>query len=319
MKTFDVIVVGELNVDIILNRIDRFPEMGKEILADSLNLTLGSSSAIFASNLSSLGSKVSFIGKIGKDGFASTVLNSLQAKGVDTSTIIQSDALNTGATIVLNFDQDRAMVTYPGAMEDLKIEDINFEHIATANHLHFSSIFLQPGIRYDLPKLFTKAKSFGLTTSLDPQWDPAEKWEVNLPELLPQLDIFMPNMAEFQFLTSTNSLTEGIAVIKKYAPTLTVVVKDGENGAFGWNGTEWVHQPAILNDKAVDCIGAGDSFNAGFIHRFTKGYSLKQCLEYGALTGAVSTTMAGGTAAFSNLVLLNEMELRVSVNKSDKK
>ena len=164
MKIFDVIVVGELNVDIILNRIDRFPEMGKEILANSLDLTLGSSSAIFASNLSSLGSKVSFIGKIGKDGFALTVLNSLQSKGVDTSNIIQSEILNTGATIVLNFDQDRAMVTYPGAMEDLKLKDINFETIATAGHLHFSSIFLQPGIRNDLSKLFKKARSFGLTT-----------------------------------------------------------------------------------------------------------------------------------------------------------
>jgi len=316
MKAFDVIVVGELNVDIILNKIDRFPEMGKEILAESLNLTLGSSSAIFASNLSSLGSKVSFLGKIGKDGFASMVLNSLQLKGVDTSTIIHSDTLNTGATIVLNFDQDRAMVTYPGAMEDLKLEDINFEYIATARHLHFSSIFLQPGIRYDLPVLFKKAKSFGLTTSLDPQWDPAEKWEINLHELLPQLDVFMPNMAEFQMLTSTTSLENGISLIKQFAPNLTVVVKDGSNGAFGWNGTEWIHQPAVLNDNPVDCIGAGDSFNAGFIHKFTKGFSLKQCLEYGALTGAVSTTMAGGTGAFTNLKLLNELELRVSLNKS---
>ena len=317
MKTFDVIVVGELNVDIILNRIDRFPEIGKEILAGSLDLTLGSSSAIFASNLSSLGSKVSFLGKIGKDGFASTVLNSLQSKGVNTSTIIQSETLNTGATIVLNFDQDRAMVTYPGAMEDLKLEDINFEYIATARHLHFSSVFLQPGIRNDLPKLFKKAKSFGLTTSLDPQWDPAEKWEINLKELLPQLDVFMPNMAEFQFLTSTNSLEEGIAIIKQFSPDVKVIVKDGANGAFGWNGAEWIHQPALLNENPVDCIGAGDSFNAGFIHKFTQGSSLKQCLEYGALTGAVSTTMAGGTGAFADLKLLNELELRVSVTKSD--
>ena len=316
MKAFDVIVVGELNVDIILNRIDRFPEIGKEILAESLDLTLGSSSAIFASNLSSLGSKVSFLGKIGKDGFASTVLNSLQSKGVDTSTIIQSDTLNTGATIVLNFDQDRAMVTYPGAMEDLRLEDINFESIATARHLHFSSIFLQPGIRNDLSILFKKAKSFGLTTSLDPQWDPAEKWDVNLQELLPLLDVFMANRAEFQFLTSTSSLEDGIEIIKQFAPGLTVVVKDGSNGAYGWNGVEWIHQPAVLNDNPVDCIGAGDSFNAGFIHKFTQGFPLKQCLEYGALTGAVSTTTAGGTGAFANLKLLNELELRVSLNKS---
>ena len=316
MKIFDVIVVGELNVDIILNRIDRFPEMGKEILANSLDLTLGSSSAIFASNLSSLGSKVSFIGKIGKDGFASTVLNSLQSKGVDTSNIIQSETLNTGATIVLNFDQDRAMVTYPGAMEDLKLKDINFETIATAGHLHFSSIFLQPGIRNYLSKLFKKARSFGLTTSLDPQFDPTEKWDVNLSELLPQLDVFMPNRSEFLALTATASLEEGIDKIKKLAPNLTIVVKDGANGAYGWNKAESIHQPAILNEEVVDCIGAGDSFNAGFIHKYTQGESLKQCLEYGAITGAVSTTRAGGTGAFESMKLINEMALRISLNKS---
>jgi len=310
MKELDVIVVGELNVDIILNRIDRFPEMGKEILAESLDLTLGSSSAIFASNLSSLGSRVAFIGKIGRDGFASTVLDSLQSKKVDTSHILESVSQNTGATIVLNFDQDRAMVTYPGAMEDLKLEDIDWDFLLTARHLHFSSIFLQPGIRYDLPLLFSKAKSSGLTTSLDPQWDPAEKWDVNLEELLPQLDIFMPNLTEFMLLTGTSSLGEGIRLIKQYAPELTLVVKNGADGAFGWKGGEIIHQPAFINENVVDCIGAGDSFNAGFIHKYISGASLVKCLEYGALAGAVSTTKAGGTGAFANQEITHELAAR---------
>ena len=316
MKVFDVIVVGELNIDIIMNGINRFPEIGNEILADSLDVTLGSSSAIFASNLSSLGSRVSFLGKIGKDEFAITVLKSLQSKGVDTSNIIQSDTLKTGATLVLNFDQDRAMVTYPGAMEDLRLKDISFENIATARHLHFSSIFLQPGIRNDVPLLFKKAKSFGLTTSIDPQWDPAEKWEVDLPELLPHVDILLPNRSEFLALTSTKTIEAGISEIMQFAPKLTVVVKDGANGAYGWNGTELIHQPALLNDEVVDCIGAGDSFNAGFIHKFTQGASLKECLEYGTITGAVSTTRAGGTGAFVNMKLVNELTLRVSLTKT---
>ena len=316
MKVFDVIVVGELNIDIIMNGINRFPEIGKEILADSLDVTLGSSSAIFASNLSSLGSRVSFLGKIGKDEFAITVLKSLQSKGVDTSNIIQSDTLKTGATLVLNFDQDRAMVTYPGAMEDLRLKDISFENIATARHLHFSSIFLQPGIRNDVPLLFKKAKSFGLTTSIDPQWDPAEKWEVDLPELLPHVDILLPNRSEFLALTSTKTIEAGISEIMQFAPKLTVVVKDGANGAYGWNGRELIHQPALLNDEVVDCIGAGDSFNAGFIHKFTQGASLKECLEYGTITGAVSTTRAGGTGAFVNMKLVNELTLRVSLTKT---
>lgn len=311
MKEFDVIVVGELNVDIILNRIDRFPEMGKEILAGRLDLTLGSSSAIFASNLSSLGSRVAFIGKIGKDEFASTVLDSLQSKMVNTSNIFTSETHNTGATIVLNFDQDRAMVTYPGAMEDLKMEDIDWEFLSTASHLHFSSIFLQPGIRNDLPLLFSKAKSLGLTTSFDPQWDPAEKWNINLSELLPQLDIFMPNLTEFTLLTGTSSLGEGIEQIKQYAPELTLVVKNGVNGAFGWDGMEILHQPAFLNEKVVDCIGAGDSFNAGFLHKFTSGASLAECMEYGALIGAVSTTKAGGVGAFLTREITRELAAKL--------
>ncbi len=296
----EVVVIGELNVDIILNQIDAFPEIGKEILAQGMSITLGSSSAIFASNLSTLGSGVAFIGKIGKDSFASVVLESLNSKGVDTSHIIQSETLNTGATIVLNYDQDRAMVTYPGAMEDLKIEDIDYGFLSKARHLHFSSIFLQPGISKSLPSLFSKAKSLGLTTSLDPQWDPAEKWDVDLSNLLPTLDIFLPNKAEFLLLTGTNSMEEGINKIKEIAPNLTLVIKDGSNGAYGWNYGKLIHQPAFLNTEVVDCIGAGDSFNAGFIHEFLKGSLLKKCLKTGALTGAVSTTRPGGTGAFSS-------------------
>ncbi len=297
----EVVVIGELNVDIILNQIDSFPEMGKEKIAQEMNITLGSSSAIFASNLSTLGSNVAFIGKVGKDSFASVVLDSLNSKNVDTSHIIQSETLNTGATIVLNYNQDRAMVTYPGAMEDLKIEDIDFGFLSSALHLHFSSIFLQPSIRNSLPALFAKAKSLGLTSSMDPQWDPAEIWDVDLPNLLPLLDIFLPNRAEFLLLTNSKTVEEGVEKIKMIAPNLTLVIKDGSNGAFGWKGGNLIHQPAFLNPEVVDCIGAGDSFNAGFIHAFIQGSSMEKCLEAGAITGAVSTTRSGGTGAFGSL------------------
>ena len=306
---YDVIVIGELNVDLILNRITQFPEIGKEILADNMNLTLGSSSAIFASNLSTLGSKVAFVGKIGHDGFASVVLNSLNSKGVDTSHIIQSETLNTGATIILNYDQDRAMVTYPGAMEDLNKGDIDFDFLSKAKHLHFSSVFLQPGIKSSLPQIFQKAKTLGLTTSLDPQWDPSEKWDVNLDELLPMLDLFMPNMAEFMFITRANSFEKGIELIEKIAPQITLIIKDGTNGVYCWKSGKIIHQPAFLNSKVVDCIGAGDSFNAGLIHAFKQGQSLEKCLEAGALTGAVSTTKPGGTGAFINLNNVKQIAL----------
>ena len=179
-KVFDVIVVGELNVDLILNQIESFPEIGKEKLADNMTLTLGSSSAIFASNLSALGMRVSFVGKIGNDIFGRFCKEQLNEKGVDTSMLIQSDELKTGATVILNFGEDRAMVTHQGAMKYLGMDDITNEMLGTASHLHFSSYFLQPGFKNTLGGLFKMAKELGLTTSLDAQWDPEEKWDFEL-------------------------------------------------------------------------------------------------------------------------------------------
>ena len=123
-KEYDVIVVGELNVDLILDQIEKFPEVGKEVLAHRMTLTLGSSSAIFASNISSLGSRVAFIGRIGNDKFGEVVLESLAGKNVDTSMIKIDSSAGTGATIILNVEEDRANTTYPGAMDLLTINDV---------------------------------------------------------------------------------------------------------------------------------------------------------------------------------------------------
>lgn len=297
-KKTDVIVIGELNVDIILNNIGSLPEVGKEIIADYMEVTLGSSSAIFASNLSALGTKVAFIGKIGEDNFARVVIDSLNARNVDTTHIIRSGKLNTGATIVLVYDQDRANITYPGAMYDLCLADIDFSFLSRARHMHFATCFMQPGIKDDLPLLFRRAKETGLTTSLDAQWDPEEKWELPLESLLPYVDIFLPNIQEFKFLTRSNSLEEGIGKIGPYSHF--VVVKNGSDGAYGWDGSRLFHQPAFVNSKVVDTVGAGDSFDAGFIRDFIRGKPFLACLETGALAGALNTTMAGGTGAFKD-------------------
>ncbi|MBK7711880.1 MAG: carbohydrate kinase family protein [Bacteroidales bacterium] len=306
-KKTDVIVIGELNVDIILNEIDSLPVIGKEIMAKSMSVTLGSSSAIFASNLSALGPRVAFIGKIGKDNFAEVVLSSLEGKNVDTSHIIRSESLSTGATIVLNYNQDRANVTYPGAMNDLKLEDIDFGFLSGARHMHFANCFMQPGIRHDLIPLFRKAKELGLTTSLDTQWDPEEKWELPLEELLPYVDIFLPNMAEFKFLSGCSTIEAGISKLKKFARI--IVIKNGSEGALMWDGNDLSEQPAFINDTVVDCVGAGDSFDAGFIKDFIQNLPLKSCLETGALTGAINTTRAGGTGAFENQETVRKIAL----------
>lgn len=305
MKKFDVLVVGELNVDIILNDIHGFPEVGKEIIAQDLNMTLGSSSAIFASNLSALGAKVAFVGKVGTDSFSDFVKESLKNQKVNTDGIISSNEYKTGLTMVMNYGSDRANVTFQGAMEHLFENDIGTDILADAKHLHLSSIFLQTGLKKDIVALFKKAKKLGLTTSMDPQWDPSEKWDLNLEELLPQVDVFLPNTVEICNLTGCNDILSSLEKIKPYANI--VVIKDGEKGAHLWDTNKLITKPAHFNDNIVDCIGAGDSFDAGFICQFIKGRDLEYCMQIGNITGAINTTASGGTKAFSNPESIKEI------------
>lgn len=297
-KKFDVVVVGELNVDLILNGIDSFPEIGKEKLASQMILTLGSSSAIFASNLSALGAKVAFIGKIGSDSFGDLVTKSLEEKKVSTEYIVRDQDQNTGATIVLNFDEDRAMVTHQGAMEHLTIDDIGLDILQQARHLHFSSYFLQPGFHHNIRKLFKWAKELGLTTSIDPQWDPKELWDLNLKNVLPYVDIFLPNMQELLFLSKKSTLSEAIESVEEYSHK--IAVKNGNKGSILFSEKKQSEIEPFLNKNVVDAIGAGDSFNAGFIYKFINGAADDECQRFANLMGAMNTTAPGGTTAFTN-------------------
>lgn len=297
-KEFDVIVIGELNVDLILNNIESFPEIGKEKLADKMDLVLGSSSAIFASNLSSLGAKLSFLGKIGDDIFGNLVLQSLKEKNVNTDLIVIDKHLKTGATIVLNYDEDRAMVTHPGAMEHLGLKDIDKNKLKKAKHLHVSSVFLQPQLKENLIEVFKLAKEIGLSTSLDPQWDPDERWELDLKNLLPYVDIFLPNEIEIKNLTSSENINDALDSLSTFANT--IVVKLGSKGSILSDKGNTTELKAYLNKNVIDAIGAGDSFDAGFIYKYVSGEKLETCQKFGNLTGAVNTTSAGGTSAFQN-------------------
>lgn len=299
MKEFDIIALGELNVDLILNQIEGEPEIGKEKFAKQMTLTLGSSTAIFAANAAALGAKVAFCGMIGNDSFGDLVEQSLQEKGVDTRYLIRQDKYATGATICMSYDEDRANLTYQGAMDFMSLEDINPEIFKTTKHIHISSIYMQSGVKRDLVKILELCKENGVTTSLDSQWDPAEKWDLDYKTVLPLVTVFMPNETELKFLTQSQTLDEAIEKIRPYINA--AVIKCGSRGSLLMRqGKQDRVQKALLNKNVVDCIGAGDSFNSGFITRLAAGDPLDVCQQYGNMTGAVNTTAAGGTTAFTS-------------------
>ena len=306
MKRFDIAAIGELNVDIILNRIESEPEIGKEKFAKDMTVTLGSSTAIFAANAASLGSKVCFVGLVGRDSFGDLVKTSLEAKGVDTRYIMDGPT-PTGATICMNYGEDRANLTYQGSMDVMGWDDIDKDVFENTRHIHLSSLFMQSALLRDIHKVLDAAAAKGITVSLDTQWDPVETWKLDYRAVLPKITVFMPNEKELQALTHKDSLEGAIAEVLPFLGN-AMVVKCGSKGSLlvRKDGNMKL-LPAFLNSDVVDAIGAGDSFNSGFISAFVKGLPLEDCQETGNLTGAVNTTAAGGTGAFTSLEHVREV------------
>jgi len=297
-KKFDILVVGELNVDLILDGLEGDPAFEKEQIAGEMTLAMGSSSAIFAANCSTLGQKVAFAGKLGNDEFGSLILDTLKQKGVTTQNIKVDEGVKTGLTVAFSRGNERMMVTYPGAMKNFSFRDVPKHLLDEARHLHISSVFLQPEIKKEIYHIFQTAKQYNLTTSLDTQWDPDETWDLNLEVLLPYLDFFLPNEKELTLLTGTETVNEALNQLPD--TSCKIVVKRGKKGAILKTPNDQITVDAFLNEDVADAIGAGDSFNAGFISAYLRGKPLKKCVIMGNLTGALSTTQHGGTRAITS-------------------
>ncbi|MFN7993283.1 MAG: carbohydrate kinase family protein [Bryobacteraceae bacterium] len=290
----NVLVAGELNVDLVLQNYLSFPALGQETLCEDVILTLGSSSAICAAGMAKLGNSVSFTGKIGEDAWGDTCVQYLEKLHVDHSRVIRDGSVKTGITVSISGTRDRAMVTYLGAMETIHLEDITGPGFEGFQHFHVASLFLQRALRPDLKRLLAAAHAHGLTTSADPGFDPEQKWGRDIVDLLTEVDVFLPNEVELAGLSGTRDAEQGLRALDN-GRTLTVAKLGREGCAVLENGS-LVRMPAFLVEP-VDTTGAGDSFNAGFLHSWWRKASLRESLRFAAACGAISTLASGGTTA----------------------
>jgi sugar/nucleoside kinase (ribokinase family) len=299
MPRFDVTIAGELNLDLILYGLPEQLPPERELLADRMMLTLGSSSAIVAHNLAALSSRVGFQSRIGDDELGQIALDRLQQGGVDVSLVRRVPGpTTTGLTVILHHESWRNILTYAGTIAETCWQDLDLDYLADSRHFHFSSYYLQRGLRPRVGELFQRLKSKGLTISLDTNDDPDDRWEGGLHEVLSYVDVFLPNEREACKVAGTDDLEAAIRKLSQLVPL--VVVKLGRKGALAQRGTERVTSPSQEVD-AVDTVGAGDSFDAGFLHQYVRGSDLPTCLATGNKAGALSTTRPGGTEAFRDV------------------
>ncbi|GAC1510393.1 MAG: PfkB family carbohydrate kinase [Terriglobales bacterium] len=296
MPRFDVTIAGELNLDLIFYGLPEQLPPEREILADRMILTLGGSSSIVAHNLAALGSRVGYQSRIGDDELGRVALELLTTGGVETSHVRRVPGpIKSGLSVILQHGKWRNILTYSGTIAELTLSDLDFDYLADSRHFHLSSFYLQTKLRPHVLDLFRRFKDAGLTISLDTNDDPEDQWENGLQEVLRYVDVFLPNAREARRIAGTDDVKEAAKHLSELVPL--VVVKLGQEGSMAQRGSEvLVARPLKVN--TVDPVGAGDSFDAGFLNQCLNGADLMTCLNIGNAAGALSTTRPGGTEAF---------------------
>ena len=293
---YDVAVVADLCLDILLSGKVK-PIYGQvEQYIDDYAIELGGSAAIFASQFTKLGGKVGFIGAVGEDTFGDILLRKLERLQISTDHIISKPGIKTSVSVGLSYFDDRAMLTYQGSMAALSAEDIlNSKVLDQTCHLHIAGYFLLDQLFGFWPEVVREIQSKGITTSLDTNWSPNNDWK-KVVELLPYINVFMPNEEEAKKISNKTDVMEAGAWLAKFCQI--VVIKRGKDGATIFKDNFHFHtevDPEISTDlKIADTTGAGDNFDAGFLREWLQGKPLKVCGMTAVKCGALSLTKIGG-------------------------
>ncbi len=292
-RQYDILTFGDMCVDLIVTGDDVVPQFGQyEKLVGNYELEMGGSSNIFACQAAKLGLRVGIVGRVGDDDFGRLVVRRLVESGVDIQHVIVDPALKTGLGIALCRGNDRAILTYLGSLNALYQEQISDDLLRSARHLHHGSFFLQTNLRPAIPGIFARARSFGLSTSLDTNWDPEEKWNGYLQQTLPLADVFLPNEQEARYISRASNVDEAVWIFQQMGLVI-IAIKQGEAGALVVSGGER-HTCVLPASLGGDSIGTGDSFDAGFLAGWLRGLPLEKCLRIACYCGREVAAQTGG-------------------------
>jgi sugar/nucleoside kinase (ribokinase family) len=317
----DLVVIGDANPDVLVIGDDVTPEFGqKEKLVRSGSLAVGGSAAITAVAAARLGLSVALVAAIGPDPAGEFMRGELARAGVETSSLAVRAASPTGLTVVLTGGTDRAILTALGAIGSLTAADVPAALLAGARHVHVSSYFLMAdSLGPGLARLLAGARAGGATTSLDTNWDPAQRWDdPRLRAALGQADLLLPNEAEAMALAGQHDLAGAVAVLAgRDGPggAGRVVVKLGARGALCVAGGRQV-RVSLPPVTPVDDTGAGDCFNAGLITGLLRGLDLPGAAALGCAAGALSTQAPGGTGSCPDLAAASALAAKATVRET---
>lgn len=297
----DITCVGILVADLIGKPVDEYPERGKLMLVDQLELHIGGCAANTGVDLAKIGVNTSIIGKVGCDGLGDFLVNALMQNGVTTEGIVRDPSVGTSGTMVMvHSDGERSFIHYLGANAVFREEDINWDLIKGSKILHIAGSFLMPSFDgRPTANVLKKAKSMGIITALDTAWDSKGQWMKLLEPCLPYIDYAVPSIEEARMVTGKQEPADVAKVLMDHGVKV-VALKMGEEGCYVRTDDTEIRVPRFTV-QAVDANGAGDSFAAGFLTGILYGWDLEKTARFANAVGACCVMAFGATTGIKSL------------------
>lgn len=288
---YDILLLGDYFFDTIYNGLDQMPVLGHETYATNLTAT-GGAMFITAVAMQRLGVQVGWATHFGNDYYSQYVRSLALTEGMDLSIARNLDHPYRRVTTALALHGERAFVTFVDPdepdMQDFWLQTMDY---CTFKHMHLGGLALPHEVR----PLIEKAHALGAMVSMDCQDVPMLKESHPWHEIVTTADIFMPNAREAMLLTGTPDVQAALQQLHAWCEGRLVVVKDGANGAWAMRDGQLFHAPALPVEQVIDTTGAGDCFNAGFLHGFIVEHQpIDVCLRYGNICGGYSVQAVGG-------------------------
>lgn len=290
-----VLVLGNANVDLVLGEVDGWPEVGTEVKVGRAEMRAGGSAGNSALALAGMGVPHLLIASTGSDPNGAWLRGAFDAASCDW---IDDDGATTLTVGIVHKGGDRAFFTTPGHLDTARAEDLVARLPQAPQGAAFALLsggFLMPGLRAGTDGLLTALAARGWRTAIDPGWPP-EGWGAETLKLMEgwmaRADIALLNEAEVQALAGGAAAPEAAGpVAARLAPGQVLVVKQGERGACAFHNGRVFHA-AAPRVSVIDTVGAGDTFNAGFLAALAAGAGTAAALERGvaAASRAVSTS-----------------------------
>jgi sugar/nucleoside kinase (ribokinase family) len=297
----EVMCLGILVADLLARPVDAWPERGRLVLAERMELHIGGCAANTAIGLGRLGVSVGVIGKVGNDALGDFLQNALSQESVDAAGVVRDPVAPSSSTMVcVHGDGERSFIHCIGANATLREEDINFELLKDTRILHVAGSLLMPGFDGEpTAKVLERAKRMGLIISLDTAWDGSGKWMETMAPVLPYVDYMVPSIEEARMMTGKQEPAE-VAARLMARGVKTVFLKMGHMGCYVCSEGYELTLPAF-NVTSLDASGAGDAFAAGFLCGLVKGWELREIARLANAVGALCTQALGTTAGIKNL------------------